>query len=171
MKCELCNQNEANIVAIQMVNGNPQEIHICEQCAKENSAGFAIPISFQDFFQAILDIINMGSQYSYCDNENEAEAKEIICNICGMTYSEFKKTGRLGCENCYKTFKQLDTVLKNIHGSNRHLGKIPSKDRTGLGTKRELTILKQKLDEAVKVEDYEQAIQLRDRIKAIERGE
>lgn len=172
MKCERCKKNEATIIAIQISNGVPHEIHICEECAYESESGsqsFAIPMSFQDFFQGILNIIGLQSENDYY--REGIENKELNCKNCGMTYNEFKSTGRLGCENCYKTFKGLDTVLKNMQGSNHHIGKIPNRGKKELFTKRELYILRQQLTEAIKIEEYEDAAKLRDKIRAIEKEE
>lgn len=170
MKCERCKKNEATIIAIQISNGVPREIHICEECAYESgSQSFAIPMSFQDFFQGILNIIGLQSENDYY--REGIESKEVNCENCGMTYNEFKSTGRLGCENCYKTFKGLDTVLKNMQGSNHHIGKIPNRGKKELFTRRELYILRQQLAEAIKIEEYEDAARLRDKIRAIEKEE
>ncbi len=167
MKCERCNENEATIIAVQISNGKSQEIHICEKCAQEKgSSSFSIPISFQDFFQGILEIMGMDTNY---EEHQDKEIKEPNCNICGMTFSEFKNTGRLGCENCYKTFKQLDTVLKNMQGSDKHLGKIPNRGRNEFEVKRELDTLKKQLAEAIKTEEFEEAAKLRDKIRELER--
>lgn len=175
MKCERCNQNEATIVILEINNGKPQEIHICERCAQEESESedFAIPISFQDFFQAILSIIGMETQYSDSKSGYETQlSDDIRCEVCGTTYSEFKNSGRLGCQHCYTTFKQqLDSALKNMQGSNKHLGKIPNRGKNQYSTKRELNLLREKLKEAVKVEDFEKAAKLRDKIRDMERSE
>lgn len=173
MKCERCNKNEATIIVIQISNGKPEKLHICDRCANEDSDenGFAVPISFQDFFQALLDIIGMEVQYNQYNNNN-SENDETRCKVCGTTYSEFKSTGRLGCENCYKTFKpQLDTVLQNMQGSTSHIGKVPASQRDKYNTKYEIDKLRKELKEAVQIEDYEKAAKLRDQIKAIEKEE
>lgn len=173
MKCEICNENEANIIVIQIVNGKPRKLCICDRCAGEdnNEDDFAIPISFQDFFQAMLDFIGMEVQYnqqSPQDNENSGD--EIRCEVCKTTYNEFKESGRLGCENCYKAFKQqLDTVLKNMQGNNTHTGKAPSKQRESYNNRFEIRNLKKQLQEAIKIEDYEKAANLRDKIRAMEK--
>lgn len=171
MKCELCNQNEATILAIRISNGIPQEIHICEECAYQNgdSNNFAIPISFQDFFQAIVNMINVDNNCDY--NKITKEESELKCEVCGMTYSEFKNVGKLGCDNCYKTFKELDSLLKNIHGNTHHLGKVPSKNKDEFVVKREIAFLREKLNEAIRLEEYEEAAKLRDKIRVIEKGE
>jgi len=170
MKCEICNKNEAILIVIQISDGKPKEKHICEKCAKEGgNMAFDIPLSFQDFFQGILDIMGMQTKNDY--NMDGQEIKDVSCNSCGMSYDEFKNKGRVGCENCYTTFKQLDAIIKNIHGSNRHMGKIPKRGQRGLFIKRELDILRKKLSEAIKNEEYEQAAGLRDKIRGIEKGE
>jgi protein arginine kinase activator len=170
MKCEICNKNEATLLVIQISDGIPKEMHICESCAKEDTnQAFDIPLSFQDFFQGILDIIGMQSKSNY--NNGNQEIEDVSCNVCGMTYEEFKNKGRLGCENCYTAFKQLDTIIKNMHGSNKHMGKIPNRGQKDLIIKRELEVLKKKLSEAIKIEEYEEAARIRDEIRAIEKGE
>jgi protein arginine kinase activator len=170
MKCELSNKNEATLLVIQISNGIPKEMHICEECAKEdNNKAFDIPLSFQDFFQGILDIISMQSKATH-NNSNE-EVQNVSCSVCGMTYEEFKNKGRLGCENCYAAFEQLDTIIKNMHGSNKHMGKIPNRGQKDLMLKRKLEILKKNLSEAIKSEEYEDAARIRDEIRAIEKGE
>jgi protein arginine kinase activator len=97
--------------------------------------------------------------------------EDVSCSVCGMTYEEFKNKGQLGCENCYTAFKQLDTIIKNMHGSNKHMGKIPNRGQKDLIVKRELENLKKKLSEAIKIEEYEDAARIRDEIRAIEKGE
>ena len=43
--------------------------------------------------------------------------KATICTTCGKAFSDYEKTGRLGCGDCYKIFeKELESVLRRIHG-------------------------------------------------------
>lgn len=40
--------------------------------------------------------------------------EELRCDVCGMSYSEFLKTGIFGCHNCYIVFKQKTVeIIKN----------------------------------------------------------
>ncbi len=174
MKCEICNKNEATIIVMQVINGKPKNLYICDKCAGENDDenDFVLPISLPELFQAILGgLIGMEIQYSpHNPQYNENSGDEIKCEVCKTTYSEFKNTGKFGCENCYKTFKnQLDTVLKNIQGSNIHSGKVPSKQRESYNNRFEISNLKRQLQEAIKIEDYEKAANLRDQIRAMEK--
>jgi protein arginine kinase activator len=95
--------------------------------------------------------------------------EEKRCRICGMSYRDFARAGRLGCSRCYETFEdRLDPLLRRIHGSGRHMGKAPAKASGAARARRELEELRRQLSAAVAQEAYEKAAELRDRIKAIE---
>ena len=108
-----------------------------------------------------------------------------------MTFEDFMNTGKFGCSNCYDIFEsKIDPILKNIHGSNRHVGRLgkvnpkvnlkeqeESTDNIEANTNEseekeeevsELDKLKQDLQKAIKEENYEEAARLRDQIKNIE---
>lgn len=88
---------------------------------------------------------------------------------CGRTYSDFEKSGRLGCDKCYDTFrKELNVLLRQIHSNNIHRGKIPSNCLGDIKKKRLYENLKAQLEEAVRNEDYEKAAKLHKEIKAID---
>ena len=47
------------------------------------------------------------------------------CSFCGLTFADFRRTGRLGCPHCYETFgDQLPRLLRRIHGGVKHVGKV-----------------------------------------------
>jgi len=93
----------------------------------------------------------------------------LVCQKCGMSYDEFQKVGKLGCSGCYETFgNRLKPILKRLHGSVEHSGKVPVKISKTLRTSKEIEELKGLLSKAVQNEEYEKAAEIRDRIKAIE---
>ncbi|MDY3030321.1 MAG: UvrB/UvrC motif-containing protein [Clostridia bacterium] len=95
--------------------------------------------------------------------------EEKRCPVCGRTFSEFRRTGRLGCGECYRTFRPaMRETLRQIHSNSRHNGKIPSKSGEELKKKRQLEDLKEKLRDAVKHEDYETAAALHKQIREME---
>ena len=97
--------------------------------------------------------------------------EELRCPLWGHTYSHFRKTGKLGCSECYNTFRApLINTLKQIHQNPIHKGKIPKTYDEKIRKKRELEDLKVKLSNAVKSEDYELAAKLHKQIKELERG-
>ena len=102
--------------------------------------------------------------------------EKVKCPGCGFSGSDFKKSGLLGCAECYRTFKKvLLPLLRRIHGSTGHLGKIPSKiparhGKSLLMESQKLRVLREKLVKAVREENFEEAAKTRDEIRKIENG-
>jgi protein arginine kinase activator len=89
-----------------------------------------------------------------------------------MTYDDFRKVGRLGCAECYTTFRRsLASLLKRIHGSTHHLGKAPARLVKPPKAKMELADLKKRLERSIEMEEFEEAARLRDQIREMERQE
>jgi len=94
------------------------------------------------------------------------------CPVCGMSYYDFQKGGKLGCSECYKIFQDdLSVLLRKIHGSDRHVGKMPSGVSEDEKNTDEIRKLKSELDELIMLENFEKAAVLRDRIRALEQDE
>ncbi|MCX6906047.1 MAG: UvrB/UvrC motif-containing protein, partial [Verrucomicrobia bacterium] len=60
----------------------------------------------------------------------------------------------------------LEGLLKTMHKGTRHKGKIPVAQRGSQDLRERIAALQKKLEKAVAEENYEQASQLRDEIKA-----
>lgn len=121
---------------------------------------------FSDFFDA-FDALGVLAQ-------PVTHKEEKKCPVCGRTYSDFTKSGKFGCGDCYKTFRaSASDILRQIHPTNRHTGKIPSKSGSAIKKQRKYEQLKSQLQEAVNSENYELAAKLHKEIRAIEseRGE
>jgi protein arginine kinase activator len=74
--------------------------------------------------------------------------------------------GLMGCANCYDLFKDhLDPLLRRVHGSIAHTGKVPKRTGGRVRVRKEIEELRSKLQEAIKREAYEEAAKLRDEIK------
>lgn len=94
---------------------------------------------------------------------------ERKCPLCGHTWSDFRRYGKFGCGECYKTFRApAEATLRQIHSTSVHTGKIPSKSGSELKRKRQYEALKAQLREAVKNEDYETAAKLHKQIREME---
>ncbi len=95
--------------------------------------------------------------------------QEARCKKCGRTYSDFQKSGRLGCGECYEAFAApIDVTLKRIHASSEHKGKIPVSAGSGISKKRKIENLKAEIAKAVASEDYEKAAALHKELKGID---
>ena len=87
----------------------------------------------------------------------------LRCPNCGVRLVDLRKTGRVGCANCYEVFrKQILPLLKRVHGSVVHEGFVPVSPEAPVGLPR----LREELRRAIEAEDFEQAARLRDRIGA-----
>lgn len=167
MLCDKCNKNEASIYITELTNQGQVKHHLCESCAlklgllTEKNNIFSI----NDFLSGIFNHETVGG--------NEVKPvklkPELTCPNCQMTYNDFKRTGKIGCSVCYKTFAvRLEPFLRRIHGYSSHIGKIPRRAGGDLGLKQEIAALRQKIKEFINDEEYEQAAVLRDRIKLLE---
>ncbi len=153
MKCDLC-EKEAVVHLTQVVNGEMKEVHLCEEHAKEQGIDINSPISITDILMGL------------------GEAKQGLehhlspaCPRCDMARDEFRKTGRLGCSDCYKTFMaELAVAIKAMHHSTQHVGKIPAREGLQTRIKSKIARLQKDLEVVIAREDYEQAAQIRDQI-------
>ena len=166
MLCDICKKNPATIHFTQIINGKVTEVHICEKCAIEKGL---LNKDKMDF--SIGDILS-----GFLSGKTEPERKEgikadIKCSFCGMTYSDFQKTGKLGCSECYHAFeKQLLSLFRKVHGTTQHTGKIPKRISQYMTDKRQVNELRQQLEAAIKEERFEDAAALRDEIKKVQKS-
>ncbi|MEJ2745584.1 MAG: UvrB/UvrC motif-containing protein [bacterium] len=92
------------------------------------------------------------------------------CPGCGLSYIDFRKTGRLGCDNCYNAFeKSLQGLLETIHRSTTHVGKVPSRERAEVEGLTMLKSLEAQLCAAVEKEEFEKAATIRDKLQALKK--
>lgn len=97
------------------------------------------------------------------------QTEQVLCPACGMSFDDFRQSGRLGCHHDYETFNVgLVRLLNKIHGATQHVGRVPSRAGERLKQAELLEALRAELEEAVKREDYERAAELRDEIRASE---
>ncbi|MDR1209321.1 MAG: UvrB/UvrC motif-containing protein [Clostridiales bacterium] len=140
------------------MNGVMTRRDLCVSCAGNLQGSLA----FENFLKNFLSAAATGT------GSHEAA---IVCPSCGASYDDFKKTGRLGCAECYRTFKaRLSGVLRNIQGADAHEGKIPAKSAAETVPLREAGKLRKQLRQAVADEDYEKAAELRDAIARLAEG-
>lgn len=187
MLCDDCKKNEATIHVTNIVNGKKTESHLCQDCAnkKEHTDMFKqLHQSFGQFpkFSNFGSFGQLGS--SIFDNDffnNDFFTNAVYpdgllqdshsqrCDQCGMTFDEFNRTGKFGCDHCYEVFDQeITPLVKRLQGSLAYEGRVPSRGTGVFKTRHQIKRLRQELNKAIKGEDYEKAITLRDQIKQLE---
>jgi len=171
MTCDLCSKNEATVHLSEVINDQTRELHLCEQCAREKAAEAAglFSTSGEQLLGGGLAEL-LGSLTDLGKLAAGTPGAALSCPQCGLTYEDFRKSGRLGCGKCYEAFHRvLAPLLKRIHGSTQHSGRTPPAQKAKPAQLQdELAQLKEQLKAAVAAESFEEAVRLRDRIRALE---
>lgn len=163
MKCDKCDK-PATVHLTEIIGGQKTEKHLCEDCA----AGEGITIKSNVPISQLLEDFIL--QTSPTDPGKPQERPELRCEVCGLTFSEFRSSGLLGCPHDYDAFEPaLDGLLERTHeGVTQHVGKLPRRAGADQRKTNQMLRLRADLRRAIAAEDYERAAQIRDRIKELE---
>ncbi len=172
MLCERCKQREATVHLTEIIRNEKTEVHLCDHCARDmglssHGGGFSLTVSDMMSFLDAKEMTDM--------------VDSNTCATCGWTLIDYKRTGKLGCADCYSFFKEsLTPILAGYHGSTYHIGKMPLKYIEHRKSKGMIDVVRSKnvatlslhdlekmLEIAVQNENYEEAAKLRDEIKRL----
>ncbi|MCR3921052.1 MAG: UvrB/UvrC motif-containing protein, partial [Firmicutes bacterium] len=165
MLCQECKKINATVHLTQIVNGEQQVLHLCEQCAREKGE-FSFdhpPFSLQSLLTGLMnmDAHSAGKVMEFTTNK-------VHCENCGLTYAQFGQIGRFGCSECYAVFSdRLQPLMRRIHGSTQHVGNEPQRAGGAVKLRRSIEELRQQLQIAVSQEEFEQAAIIRDQIRQL----
>ena len=162
MTCEACGRRPATVRYAEVVDGSLSTWHLCDECARERGVGGSLTSLAGPLVNILMGLLEGGP----------APADPgPACPHCGLTYAQFRRSGRLGCGTCYETLAdELRPLLRRIHGSTEHTGRVPDVFAEAHARRREIRRLKAELARAVRSEDYERAAEIRDTIRSRERG-
>lgn len=156
-KCQVCGERAVIHITQIEEEGAASQLHFCYRHAQDYLKESDNPSS---------------SPASGSSEEEGVPETSVACPVCGMTFAKFRETGRLGCPNDYEIFRtELKPLLENIHGNLRHVGKVPKRLPIDARRQTELIKLRQEIQQAVAIEDYERAALLRDQIDSLEKEE
>ncbi len=162
MICQLCGKRPATICVNIDINGTRNVRFICEACAEERK--IKNNPSSDDIIALVNDIKAAETLLESKKAKEEAElAKQ--CPVCKIYYRDFIKERRLGCAECYNSFKkELEQLIKK-----RTKPDSSEAEESRVASDR-LTVLKLKrlLQQCVEREDYENAAKYRDKIAELE---
>lgn len=164
MKCQKCGKENANTHVKTIINGDYKEYILCADCAKEMGYNNVFTNMEQEF-SSLLG--------SFFGNTLPARSQATRCPSCGSTYYDIADSGKVGCAQCYSTFYDLLLPsIRRIHGNTAHCGKksVAGIEYTQTPDKEpdRITLLKDRLDKAVKEQNFEEAAEIRDEIKKLE---
>lgn len=171
MLCSICNKNLATIHIQEVVNDVQKAVHICQICAAAKGLNIPGPegMNLIEFLQNISSD-NAKPLQSYVINKEEVKTADILtCPKCGWDNEKMRKTGRLGCPECYHSFRdKLADALAVMHRGTIHCGKIPS---VIVGERNTFVAnflkLQKQLEKHIRNEEYEEAAKVRDKLKGV----
>lgn len=128
---------------VDIINNISHEVYLCDDCVQ-----------------------SVATAVAQLKTPSHSNINDIQCEFCGMTLSQFKKTKRVGCGRDYELFG-LDKIIKTYHHSSQHVGKVP-RSASKENNNENLARLRSDMVQAIKVENYELAAKLRDKINKLE---
>jgi protein arginine kinase activator len=160
IECTSC-KRKATITYKEMAEGKTQSMKVCSEC----------PILRK----------KLGSPSNDTIATNYEETLSTLCSHCHTSFQSLLMGQPLGCPKCYSSFEDIlvqELIETNAipvqSGSNLtqkemplHLGGSPEHKEIDLGISIKLESLNIALTEALALEHYERAANLRDQIKTI----
>lgn len=166
-------------------NGKTDQIHLCTYCAEKYLNDFLYPKPQLELPPVvdIFDFLSLLAAKGLIKNIKPVmqTTTQIGCPGCGITPQEIKETGKLGCPKCYEFYSaSLDKIIKKCHdGATQHVGKKPNSSKqechlssvkTTNDIQEQIKNLQTKLNNAVKLENYEVAGVLKKKIDDLKHG-
>lgn len=166
MNCERCQGSSAVVHITEIKDNKKRVINLCQKCAMEMQSGgfgFLPQLNLHNFLAGLFS----DSKTSFTPHQ----ATGSKCSTCGLMEGQFIATGLLGCGDCYNHFgESLNPIYRRIHGTTKHIGKVPVRSGARIKLSKEIKKLKLKLQESINNEEFEEAARLRDEIKDFEKS-
>jgi protein arginine kinase activator len=152
--CDHCDR-PAEVHEIDPIKGTA--MHLCREHAVQ--AGFDVPA--QTVLSGMLD-----SMQVQITTERRGAS---TCKGCGLGFARFRKTGLLGCPECYESFAaNLESIIpRSQNGATRHVGRVPHRSAELIDIQATRRHILDELERAVATEQYERAAKLRDRLQTL----
>ena len=146
----------------QIVNGQVSELALCEACARAKglfdpqSLTFAEKFFPEEFRNRLDKLVRELTSSEPESPPAPSYGSMTCCPVCGFMLEDYRRTGHLGCPDCYTVFaRELDPSAEI---DTADMDESPAVQRARL---------KNELQQAIEHEDYERAARLRDQINAL----
>lgn len=161
MLCDFCHEREAVIYVEQPSGTQRRRVYMCSECAAERG----IPTDSKNIGSSLGILFRELADVSRRMNEKDSKC----CPVCGISLSEIKRTGKVGCPECYEVFKgDIKQLIENNGIKEAFTGKMPARLASFRSVLNDRIILRHKLESALESEEYEKAAKYRDYLKALE---
>ena len=171
MQCDLC-EKKATVFFTQIIDGVTKKSNLCDACATEQ--GVTDP---DGFLLGSADISSpVAPQHEPADSMPSTSPSTMenknCCPSCGFAFDDLKKTGRLGCSDCYQFFREeIKHNLTGMHKGTSHSGRVPEGMLAAFQNRQQLEALEKAMAAAIDAEDYEKAASVRDQITQVQQTE
>jgi protein arginine kinase activator len=176
--CDECKSKPAYRRILETKDGVKRYIYVCRDCYYNKQKNATIKLMDNIAIKTITP--------------TQTTRAQSVCSKCNTTESEFVRTSILGCENCYiDLVRPILKMIKSAQGGFIHKGKSPydavsSENIIKLNSDFEKSkpakpdkptyfsqhqALKDKLEKAIRDEDFELACQLRDQLNTLDTKE
>ncbi|MDE6558005.1 MAG: hypothetical protein K2K39_02750 [Clostridia bacterium] len=154
MLCQNCRKREATVNHVEIINGKTCAQHLCRMCANEMFGGFENEVA-----NAVLNGLF-----------GEPVTEEKICPACGLKFTEYERSGLLGCPSCYDVFKEeLIPYITRIQGKTVHVGKGGGVYTSEHDFRLKLSSLQQAMERALSRGDYAEAGRINEQMNALKK--
>jgi len=168
MACEECGR-PATVHVTTISNGQRQDHHLCEACAREKGELELFTDPQQALQSWIAGLAGLTGLTGAAQGATQAPP-DVVCPTCGLSFAEFVQSSLLGCPSCYASMGQaLAPVIAQVQGTATYRGKLPSKVEGAVKRDQEMRRLRERLSQLVDQEEYEAAARVRDDLRALER--
>ena len=164
MKCQKC-EKPATFHITELTGEEVVAFHFCKECAETylqpNGEAPNTAATLSGMFAEQLKVGQTAEDLSRLDQKT--------CPVCGISFFEFRQSGRLGCPQDYEFFaEELEQLMMNIHGATEHIGKSPKHGVPDAQRQADMIRLRREMKGAVENEEYELASKLRDEIRNLQ---
>lgn len=154
MLCQNCKRRQATENHTTIINGKRCEYNLCAMCASE-------------MFGAFEESFAHGLASGLFD---EPFIEEKKCPLCGMRFTDFQRTGLLGCPSCYDVFhEELLPYIAKIQGKVEHVGKEGGVNTAEHDELLKLSKLQEAMENALARGDYMTANRINEQMNAIKK--
>lgn len=157
--CEDC-QKPTEIHYTFMTGGKEVKVHLCADCPKKQKIE-------EEGSHGLLE--DLAPDLSEEVAEAVSHESVMRCPECGFSLQDLERTKRLGCPACYTTFEApITQLLQAVQRGSTHVGKFSKRYENKELLENRMNHLKNRLNAAVKDEQYENAAEIRDEIRRLQ---
>ena len=167
MLCDDCRERKAEVHLTSIEADEMRSLDLCVSCAATRGLSSEPSETSPSEKPPLVDFLD---QLGSSALETPVPATTEPCPFCSISASDFRRTGRVGCSQCYVHFEtQLRGLLRRIHGSSQHAGKLYLSEASDVTDRLgQISSMRRRMKRAIETEDFETAAELRDRICEME---